>query len=37
MWAVGSGRIRRSLMLDPRDMPIDQSESSARFDDVMTI
>ena len=25
MWAVGSGSIRRSLMLDPRDMLIDQS------------
>ena len=36
MWAVGSGSIRRSLMLDPRDMPIDQSERSIDFDDVMT-
>ena len=29
VWAVGSGSIRRSVMLDLRDMPIDQSERSA--------
>ena len=37
MWAVGSGSIRRSVMLDPCDMSIDQLEGSIGFDDVMTM
>ena len=35
--AVGSGGIRRSVMLDPRDLSIHQSEGSIGFDDVMTM
>ena len=38
VWAaVGSGRIRRCLSHDPRELILDQSEQSIPFDDVKTI
>ena len=35
--AVGSRSIRRWLMHDPRDMPMDQSERTKQFEDFLTI
>ena len=37
MTAVGSSSIRRCIIHDPRDMPMDQSKRSKQFEDLMTI